>query len=57
MFGKQLWSWMFALALALGGVTLVGCEEEGADEDIEDVIDDAEDNAEDAGDEVEDAVE
>ncbi|MFA9477662.1 hypothetical protein ACERK3_05070 [Phycisphaerales bacterium AB-hyl4] len=52
MFGKQLWSIVFALGLAFGGVSLVGCEQDAGDH-----LDDAGDNIQDAGDDVGDAFE
>ncbi len=62
---KRLATWMMALALCLGTMALVGCEqrtpEEEAVEEMGDKIEDATDNASDAvedmGDKIEDATE
>lgn len=52
MVGKKALTWTFALALALGGISLTACEQEAADH-----LDDAGESATDAVQSVGDAAE
>ena len=48
MYGKQGWTWALSLALAMGGVSLIGCGEEAGNH-LRDAGDSAKDAAESVG--------